>query len=121
MDFLEHTAVNDVIVLGVVLEEVKHKNQSVYQRLRTLCASEERRFYVFSNEHHKCDITPVPPVTTSRMESSVIALRVTGQGNRHTAALTGCVSLAGHAPDIVLLDMPPVPHHDSFWGAGAAP
>ena len=60
MDFLEHAAVNDVIVLTVVLEEVKHKNQSVYQRLRTLCASETRRFYVFANEHHKCGAPGAP-------------------------------------------------------------
>jgi exosome complex exonuclease DIS3/RRP44 len=53
MDFLEHKAVDDVIILSVVLEEVKHKNQSVYQRLRALCASESRRFYVFANEHHR--------------------------------------------------------------------
>ena len=53
MDFLEHKAVNDVIILSVVLEEVRHKNQSVYQRLRALCASESRRFYVFANEHHR--------------------------------------------------------------------
>lgn len=111
---------NDVIVLGVVLEEVKHKNQSVYQRLRTLCASEERRFYVFSNEHHKCDITPVPRVTPSRIESSVIGLQVTGQGHRHPAVLTGFVSLAGHVLDSAVLDMPLVAHHDSFWSAGAA-
>ena len=53
MDFLEHKAVDDVIILSVVLEEVKHKNQSVYQRLRALCASASRRFYVFANEHHR--------------------------------------------------------------------
>ena len=52
--FLEHTAIDDVIILSVVLEEVKHKNQSVYQRLRTLCASDTRRFYIFANENHRC-------------------------------------------------------------------
>ena len=42
-----------MIILSVVLEEVKHKNQNLHQRLRTLCASETRRFFVFANEHHK--------------------------------------------------------------------
>ena len=54
MDFLEHNAVDDVIILSVVLDEVKHKNQSVYQRLRALCASQSRRFFVFANENHRC-------------------------------------------------------------------
>ncbi|DBA70092.1 TPA: hypothetical protein ACH3X2_012255 [Trebouxia sp. C0005] len=53
MDFLEHQAVTDVIIMSVVLEEVKHRNQSIYQRLRTLCASDTKRFFVFANENHK--------------------------------------------------------------------
>ena len=53
MDFLEHQAVTDVIIMSVVLDEVKHRNTSIYQRLRTLCASENKRFFVFANEHHR--------------------------------------------------------------------
>lgn len=44
----------DVVVTSVVLEEVKKRNHSVYQRLRALCASEPKRFFVFANEHHRC-------------------------------------------------------------------
>lgn len=33
--------------------QVKHKNLSAYNRLRALCASPTKRFYVFPNEHHK--------------------------------------------------------------------
>lgn len=54
VDLLQHAAINDVIVLGVVLEEVKHRNNAVYARLRALVADPDRRFFVFSNEHHKC-------------------------------------------------------------------
>ena len=54
MDFLEHTAVDDVVVMGVVLEEVRHRNASAYQRLRALVDSPARRFFVFVNEHHRC-------------------------------------------------------------------
>ena len=54
MDFLEHAAVDDVIVMGVVLEEVRHRNASAYQRLRALVDSPARRFFVFVNEHHRC-------------------------------------------------------------------
>lgn len=54
LDFLEHPAVTDVVVCSVVLEEVQHKNSSAYQRLRAMCASDEKRFFVFANEHHRC-------------------------------------------------------------------
>lgn len=53
MDVLEHAAVKDVIVASVVLNEVKARNTSVYQRLRALIASPTKRFYVFANEHHR--------------------------------------------------------------------
>ncbi|GAX77417.1 hypothetical protein CEUSTIGMA_g4862.t1 [Chlamydomonas eustigma] len=53
IDFLEHPAICDVVVCSIVLEEVKHKNQSAYQRLRALCSSPTKRFYVFANEHHR--------------------------------------------------------------------
>lgn len=53
LDFLEHPAITDVVVCSVVLEEVRHKNTAAYQRLRALCASDAKRFFVFANEHHR--------------------------------------------------------------------
>lgn len=53
MDLLEHAAVADVIVPSVVLEEVKARNASAYQRLRQLVAADAKRFFVFANEHHR--------------------------------------------------------------------
>ncbi|XP_051124050.1 exosome complex exonuclease RRP44 homolog A [Andrographis paniculata] len=53
IDLLENPAIDDVVVLSVVLEEVKNKNLAVYNRLRALCSNTQRRFYVFSNEYHK--------------------------------------------------------------------
>ncbi|XP_068646865.1 exosome complex exonuclease RRP44 homolog A [Aristolochia californica] len=53
IDLLENPAINDVVVLSVVLEEVKNKNFSVYNRLRALCSNSLRQFFVFSNELHK--------------------------------------------------------------------
>jgi exosome complex exonuclease DIS3/RRP44 len=53
MDLLEHPSVADAIVTSVVLEEVRARNSSVYQRLRALISSPTKRFYVFANEHHK--------------------------------------------------------------------
>ncbi|KAJ4963256.1 hypothetical protein NE237_023195 [Protea cynaroides] len=53
IDLLENPAIDDVVVLSVVLEEVKNKNLSVYNRMRALCSNSLRKFFVFSNEHHK--------------------------------------------------------------------
>ncbi|XP_047968505.1 exosome complex exonuclease RRP44 homolog A-like [Salvia hispanica] len=53
IDLLENPAVDNVVVLSIVLEEVKNKNLAVYNRLRALCSNTLRRFFVFSNEYHK--------------------------------------------------------------------
>ncbi|KMT08874.1 hypothetical protein BVRB_6g135970 [Beta vulgaris subsp. vulgaris] len=53
IDLLENPAIDEVVVLSVVLDEVKNKNLSVYNRLRALCGNSQRKFFVFSNEHHK--------------------------------------------------------------------
>ncbi|CAH9099659.1 unnamed protein product [Cuscuta epithymum] len=53
IDLLENPSIDDVVVLSVVLEEVKNKNISVYNRLRALCSDSLRKFFVFSNEYHK--------------------------------------------------------------------
>lgn len=53
MDFLEHVAIDDVVVTSVVLDEVRKRNMAAYQRLRALTTSPKKRFYVFANEHHR--------------------------------------------------------------------
>ena len=53
IDLLENPAIDDVVMLSVVLDEVKNKNLSVYNRVRALCRNPLWRFFVFSNEHHK--------------------------------------------------------------------
>ena len=51
MDIIEHeTAFYDVVVLQTVLEEVRNKSLPLYNRLRALAKSDEKRFYVFHNE-----------------------------------------------------------------------
>ena len=54
MDFLEHSGVDDVVIMSVVLQEAKARNISAYNRLRALTSAPNRRFYVFSNENHQC-------------------------------------------------------------------
>lgn len=53
IDLLENPAIDDVVLLSIVLEEVKNRNLSVYNRVRALSTNPLRRFFVFSNEHHK--------------------------------------------------------------------
>ncbi|XP_008786671.2 exosome complex exonuclease RRP44 homolog A [Phoenix dactylifera] len=53
IDLLENPAIDDVVVLSVVLEEVRNKNLSVYNRVKALCTNSLRKFFVFSNEHHR--------------------------------------------------------------------
>ncbi|KAI8031638.1 hypothetical protein LOK49_LG01G02738 [Camellia lanceoleosa] len=53
IDLLENPAIDDVVILSVVLEEVKNKSLSVYNRIRALCSNSTRKFFVFFNEYHR--------------------------------------------------------------------
>ncbi|PFX23563.1 Exosome complex exonuclease RRP44 [Stylophora pistillata] len=53
IDVLEDPVFTNVILLQTVLQEVQHLNASVYKRIRELISSKERKFFVFSNEHHR--------------------------------------------------------------------
>ena len=55
IDYLEDPTIRNVIVLQIVLDEVKHRNLSVYQRLRDVIdiADTTKRFYVSANEHRR--------------------------------------------------------------------
>ncbi|RUS28301.1 hypothetical protein BC938DRAFT_482045 [Jimgerdemannia flammicorona] len=53
IDLMEHSAFKDVIVLQTVLEELRHLSLPIHTRLRKVIADIDRRFYVFSNEHHR--------------------------------------------------------------------
>jgi exosome complex exonuclease DIS3/RRP44 len=53
VDVLEHAALENVIILQTVLQELKHRNSSIYNRIRSLISDPKKRFYVFCNEHHK--------------------------------------------------------------------
>lgn len=43
----------DVVLLQTVAEEVRHRNLAVYNRLMALLRDHRRRFFLFSNEHHR--------------------------------------------------------------------
>ncbi|KAI8340999.1 exosome complex exonuclease RRP44 [Choanephora cucurbitarum] len=53
LDIMEHPAIKDVIVLQTVKEEVRHLSLPVYNRLNTILADKNKRFYMFANEHQR--------------------------------------------------------------------
>lgn len=54
IDLLENTqCFYDVIIPQTVLEEVKNRSFPIYQRLRNLVKSEDKRFIVFHNEYNE--------------------------------------------------------------------
>lgn len=50
---MEHGKVGNVVILQTVLQELRHKSISIFQRLRNRIADPKARFYVFCNEHHR--------------------------------------------------------------------
>jgi exosome complex exonuclease DIS3/RRP44 len=42
-----------VIVLQTTLEELRHRSLAIYNRVRALISEPDKKFYVFSNEHHR--------------------------------------------------------------------
>ncbi|KAG9288456.1 hypothetical protein G9A89_015662 [Geosiphon pyriformis] len=53
IDIIEHPAIQNVIVLQTVCEELRHLSLSIYNRLKNIISDKDRHFYVFSNEHHR--------------------------------------------------------------------
>lgn len=53
MDVMESKSFCNIVVLQTVLEEVRNRSPSIYQRVRALVNRPEKRFFVFSNEHHR--------------------------------------------------------------------
>ncbi|KAJ3031722.1 UNVERIFIED_CONTAM: hypothetical protein HDU68_000657 [Siphonaria sp. JEL0065] len=53
IDLIEHKAFANVIVLQTVLDELRHRSDQIYERVRALAKDTDRNFYVFSNEFHR--------------------------------------------------------------------
>lgn len=53
LDIIENAAFTDVILLQTVLDEVKNRSLPLYQKVRAMVNMHARRFFVFSNEHHR--------------------------------------------------------------------
>ncbi|CAM0142112.1 unnamed protein product [Umbelopsis sp. WA50703] len=53
IDIMEHPTIKDVIVLQTVREELRHLSMPIYNRVNAIIADKNKRFYAFSNEHHR--------------------------------------------------------------------
>ncbi|KAJ2741500.1 exosome catalytic subunit dis3, partial [Coemansia sp. BCRC 34301] len=53
IDILERPIINNVIVLSTVLDELRGLSMVIYNRVRAIIRDHERRWFVFSNEHHR--------------------------------------------------------------------
>ncbi|KAJ3068868.1 hypothetical protein HDU98_008029 [Podochytrium sp. JEL0797] len=53
IDLMEHKAFTNVIVLQTVLEELRHRSEQIYERVRAMVKDTDKHFYVFSNELHR--------------------------------------------------------------------
>ncbi|XP_053400890.1 exosome complex exonuclease RRP44-like [Mercenaria mercenaria] len=53
IDVLEDTALQNVIILQTVVEEVRHRSAPAYKRLKEVLANPGKHFYSFANEFNK--------------------------------------------------------------------
>ncbi|KAI5629114.1 exosome complex exonuclease RRP44 [Silurus asotus] len=53
IDILEDPLIRNVIILQTVLQEVRHRSAPVYKRIKDTIHDKEKRFYTFTNEHHR--------------------------------------------------------------------
>nr|XP_054755302.1 exosome complex exonuclease RRP44-like [Lytechinus pictus] len=61
VDILEDKAIKNVILLQTVQNEVKHRSLPSYKRIRDLIANDKKKFYVFTNEHHRETYIEIEP------------------------------------------------------------
>uniref|UniRef100_A0A4W5NFZ2 Protein DIS3 homolog n=1 Tax=Hucho hucho TaxID=62062 RepID=A0A4W5NFZ2_9TELE len=53
IDILEDPLIKNVIILQTVVQEVRHRSAPIYKRLKDILHDKEKRFYTFTNEHHR--------------------------------------------------------------------
>ena len=76
-----------MIILQTVLQEVQHLNGSVYKRIRDIISSKERKFFVFSNEHHRL-------VKILCYLTGTLHLRLSFMRCLHVAKTAGCTCMS---------------------------
>ncbi|XP_068631124.1 exosome complex exonuclease RRP44 isoform X2 [Battus philenor] len=99
IDVLEEDALTNVIILQTVLEEVKHQNGAIFQRLLEIIGKKKRKFYSFVNEHHKDTYVERNPGEKANDRND----RAIRQAASWYASHLSINSLDGKFPQIVLL------------------
>lgn len=99
---LEHkNAFYDVIVLQTVLEEVRNQSIPLYNRLRALASSQDKRFYVFHNDfRQETFIERLPDETINDRNDRAVRVACKWYKAHLLDAVSGSVS---KAPDIVMI------------------
>ncbi|XP_047503136.1 exosome complex exonuclease RRP44 [Pieris napi] len=99
IDILEDDALKNVIILQTVLEEVKHQNTAIFQRLLEIIGNKRRKFYSFVNEHHKDTYIERKPGEKPNDRNDRAIRKAAGWYLEHLSIKC----LAGDFPKIVLL------------------
>ncbi|KAJ2952091.1 hypothetical protein O0L34_g4361 [Tuta absoluta] len=99
IDVLEEDALTNVIILQTVLEEVKHQNTAIFQRLLEIIGNKKRKFYSFVNEHHKDTYVERKPGEKVNDRNDRAIRRAASWYTSHLSANRP----VREAPDIVLL------------------
>lgn len=53
IDVLSDDSMTNIIIPQTVVGEVRHRSLPIYKRLRDLIETPSKKFYVFTNEHHR--------------------------------------------------------------------
>ncbi|CAB3236838.1 unnamed protein product [Arctia plantaginis] len=99
IDVLEEDALTNVIILQTVLEEVKHQNTAIFQRLLEIIGNKKRKFYSFVNEHHKDTYIERNPGENQNDRNDRAIRRASAWYESHLSIN----SVVGQIPKIVLL------------------
>jgi len=97
MDLLEAEGVADAVVLQTVLSEARARSMAAHDRLRALTRVPDKRFVVFSNEHHKATFAGEARPGESPNDRNDRAVR------RAAAFLKEKAHAGGFAPQVVLV------------------
>lgn len=102
MDIIEHkSAFYDVVVLQTVLEELRNRSLPLYNRLRGLTSSEDKRFYVFHNEFRKeTYVTRLPEETINDRNDRAVRKACAWYKSHLEEAVAGSKT---RLPEIVML------------------
>ncbi|XP_072040262.1 exosome complex exonuclease RRP44-like [Amphiura filiformis] len=88
IDVLEDSIIKNVIILQTVQQEVKHRSLPNYRRLKDIITNRDKKFYVFTNEHHRETFTDRNPGETANDYNDRVIRQAAKWYNSHLKAVT---------------------------------